>query len=357
MAQPKARDDIVRAPHIPEGALSKKKYDKNDPDRRRLQRDIELEEGGAGVFNINMKRTCSFISPVFVLTADRSFYFNAEDYLLANPEWKMDTMPEIMNGKNVADFIDPDIAEKLEALEREEEKLQAEGFYDNDEAIVSTLWPPFYYPCLIGWYFFLQLDSDDEREAIEARSNLAHKMVSQSIKKSKKNQSRLPRTAGLRTITDLSTEMTAAGLDPSRIVERAAVLAKVQGAKRKRAAEMDVDMDMEEGGEGDEGDWMDVDGDEESPNKRAKGVSGGIVPLNRREARTDRRFAGIRDDAVCSSSLTMGYSGFDFGLIFFRYTAIVESHQVAEPWTTTSQPARESRRRRSCYQNENGTSS
>jgi NOGCT (NUC087) domain len=49
----------------------------------------------------------------------------------------MDTIPEIMDGKNVADFIDPDIAEKLEALEREEEKLQADGFYENDEIIVS----------------------------------------------------------------------------------------------------------------------------------------------------------------------------------------------------------------------------
>lgn len=56
---------------------------------------------------------------------------------MANPEWKMDIIPEIMDGKNVADFIDPDIAEKLEALEREEEKLQAEGFYDSEEDIVS----------------------------------------------------------------------------------------------------------------------------------------------------------------------------------------------------------------------------
>lgn len=45
----------------------------------------------------------------------------------------MDIIPEIMDGKNIADFIDPDIAEKLEALEREEEKLEAEGFYDSDE--------------------------------------------------------------------------------------------------------------------------------------------------------------------------------------------------------------------------------
>lgn len=50
----------------------------------------------------------------------------------------MDIIPEIMDGKNVADFIDPDIAEKLDALEREEEKLQAEGFYDSDSDIVCS---------------------------------------------------------------------------------------------------------------------------------------------------------------------------------------------------------------------------
>ncbi len=38
-----------------------------------------------------------------------------------------------MHGKNIADFIDPDIAEKLEALEREEDALEAEGFYASDE--------------------------------------------------------------------------------------------------------------------------------------------------------------------------------------------------------------------------------
>lgn len=55
VAQPKARDDVVRAPFIPEAAKAKKKYDKNDPDRRILARDIEAEEGGAGVYNINMR--------------------------------------------------------------------------------------------------------------------------------------------------------------------------------------------------------------------------------------------------------------------------------------------------------------
>lgn len=61
VAQPKARDDVARPAFIPEGVKEKKKYDKNDPERRRLQRDIELEEGGAGVFNINMRRTIVFV--------------------------------------------------------------------------------------------------------------------------------------------------------------------------------------------------------------------------------------------------------------------------------------------------------
>ena len=56
--------------------------------------------------------------------------------MLANDDWKQDIIPEIMDGKNVADFIDPDILDKLEALEREEEKLQAEGFYESEEEMV-----------------------------------------------------------------------------------------------------------------------------------------------------------------------------------------------------------------------------
>ena len=48
-------------------------------------------------------------------------------------------MPEIMDGKNIADFIDPDILEKLDALEREEEKLEAEGFYESESEMVRRI--------------------------------------------------------------------------------------------------------------------------------------------------------------------------------------------------------------------------
>ena len=51
---------------------------------------------------------------------------------LKNPEEANDVIPEIWNGKNVADFVDPDILEKLEALEKEEEEREKSGFYKLD---------------------------------------------------------------------------------------------------------------------------------------------------------------------------------------------------------------------------------
>lgn len=111
LAQPVARDDKQRPAFIPEAALSKRKFDQEDPMRPKLAKEIEQENGGAGVFNVDLKAS----------------------YLLKDQEWKYDKIPEIMDGKNVADFIDPEIQEKLEALEREEERLIAAGFYDSDD--------------------------------------------------------------------------------------------------------------------------------------------------------------------------------------------------------------------------------
>lgn len=264
VAQPKPRDEVERKPFIPEKVIQRKKYDKNDPDRRKLQKDIELEEGGPGVYNINLK----------------------EDYLLANPDWKFDTIPEIMDGKNIADFIDPDIAEKLEALEREEERLQAEGFYDSEEDM---------------------FDSDDERLAQAEQSALSHKIASQALKKSQKNSARLPRTAALRTLSELSFGLTKAGLDPSRIEERAKILAKVAGAKRKRVRELDEEGDVEMGDDvaQDDDGWEDMDVDEEAgtPVKRQKGNSGGVIAVDsKRMPRSNRQLAGLKDTSQANKA-------------------------------------------------------
>jgi len=48
VAQPKAPDDVERPPFIPDTVKGRKKHDKEDPSGKRLLRDREEEEGGAG---------------------------------------------------------------------------------------------------------------------------------------------------------------------------------------------------------------------------------------------------------------------------------------------------------------------
>lgn len=115
------------------------------------------------------------------------------------------------------------------------------------------------------------------------------------MRRVKSNHPILPRRAAHRTISDLSRSLTAAGYDPSRIEERAAILAKAAGMKRKRDNDEDMEMD---GGSGD--DWsdeeMDVDGEDTTPRKKMrteKGAKKGLVTAVDRTAKTNRRLAGL----------------------------------------------------------------
>jgi len=131
-----------------------------------------------------------------------------------------------------------------------------------------------------------------------------------------KNKARLPRTAGLRTLSDLTADLTEAGIDPSRVQERAVMIAKVRAAGRKRKRDgdedgMDVDGDGDDHGDhgdGDDDDWaseggddtsmMDVDAEEGTRrDKRAKANSGAMI-ARKRAPRSNRQLAGLRDEAV-----------------------------------------------------------
>lgn len=116
---PQVRDDKTRPAHIPEAVLARRalnaKANNEFASPRQLARDIELENGGPGVYNVNLKT----------------------NYLLKNEEWKEDAIPEFMDGKNIADFIDPEIEEKLLRLEAEEEAFELEGAYD-ESALALT---------------------------------------------------------------------------------------------------------------------------------------------------------------------------------------------------------------------------
>jgi len=53
---------------------------------------------------------------VLEISASSADKLNVEDYVVKNPEWKNVVMPEIMDGKNTADFIDPTLSKNLRHL-------------------------------------------------------------------------------------------------------------------------------------------------------------------------------------------------------------------------------------------------
>ncbi len=175
VAQP--MDGITRETFIPEGVKGLKKYDKADPERRMLARDVEEANGGAGVFNVDLRK----------------------DYLLADPSWKYDRIPEILDGKNVYDYVDPDIEAKLAALEEEEERLEKEGFYESEEDI----------------------EDESEEEVLEKAEYIRekHKLIRNEAKmrKSLKNRAIIPRKFQQKPFSQLEDHLDQLGVDTESI--------------------------------------------------------------------------------------------------------------------------------------------
>ena len=213
----------------------------------------------------------------------------AEHYMLKNDDWKYDVMPEIANGKNFADFVDPDILERLEALEAEEEKLEADGFYESDEFDDEEI-----------------AESDEEAIRSTAKAIRARRTeikTNNRIKDRAQNRSIMPRPVrNDRNIDDMARELRKAGVDPSKLEERAKMLALARGVqlrtaesgKRKREGDMEVDeIEVPEGEDDDE----EMDVDDEAPKKRTKNVAGkAVVPRGSKHTPAkNRSTAGMRD--------------------------------------------------------------
>ncbi|XP_022792747.1 nucleolar GTP-binding protein 1-like [Stylophora pistillata] len=110
VAMPTQRDHKERPPCIPQAVLDKRQamsVEGAEP-KRKLAKDLENELG-------------------------EDYYMDLRQHWdLKKDEEKHDIVPEIYLGKNVADFIDPDIMKKLEELEKEEELREAAGLYDSE---------------------------------------------------------------------------------------------------------------------------------------------------------------------------------------------------------------------------------
>lgn len=198
----------TRETFIPDAVKNLRKFDKTDPERRILARDVEFENGGAGVFNVDLKA----------------------DYKLKDPAWRYDKIPEFLDGKNVYDFIDPDIEAKLQALEEEEEKLEKEGYYDSESEM-----------------------EDDEEEEILHKANLIREKQAlirneAKMRKSLKNRAMIPRKQLKKTISQLDDHLDELGVDTTEIVRRAREQSTTRGRSlnRSRAGTEDADaMDVD----------------------------------------------------------------------------------------------------------------
>ncbi|KAG6054206.1 Nucleolar GTP-binding protein 1 [Claviceps sp. LM78 group G4] len=227
---------------IPEGIKSMKKYDKEDPERRKLARDFEVENGGAGVFNVDMR----------------------ESYILENPDWKYDKIPEIFDGKNVYDFVDPDIEAKLAALEEEEEKLEQEGYYESEE----------------------DMEDDDEAEVMRKAELIREKQQlirnEARMKKRLKNQAIIPRKAMKKKYSELEDALDQLGVDTTNLADRAQPKEVRRGRSMSRSRLGTEDPDA-----------MDIDA---SVRDRVRARSKSRAPT------TNRRDDGVPDDVLRSKA-------------------------------------------------------
>jgi nucleolar GTP-binding protein len=111
VAVPKPRDGVTREVFIPDSVAQSRSGGAMQTTDRVTEKQLMIANGGAGVY------ACDY----------RKYYIMEDD------EWRYDTIPEIMDGKNVMDFFDPDIEERLKALDDEEAELEARGAYAPEE--------------------------------------------------------------------------------------------------------------------------------------------------------------------------------------------------------------------------------
>lgn len=202
VAMPAKRDNKERPPCIPESVQSlKKTMDTDVKSKKKLLRELEMEEGDE-------------------YTLDLRKHWN-----LPNEEEKYDIIPEIWQGHNVADFIDPDIMKKLDELEKEEEMREQAGYYDNES----------------------EEEDDEMKEIRKAARKIREKRKIIMLESKEKRRVEKPKLPRKKMSTDkMSRELGALGIemdsDEDTHLNQMRSRSKSRKAlKRKREESMDVD--------------------------------------------------------------------------------------------------------------------
>lgn len=199
VALPKPRDKTKRDTFIPDSVADKtNEMMTGDSNERMTEKKLMWNNGGPGVYACDYRKY----------------------YLLDNDEWKFDTVPEFMDGKNVIDFFDPDIEDRLNNLDREEAELEANNAYS--------------------------LDDDDDDDDIDEEDMLIYEAIKEkqiiARKASHVVKPNIPTNLRMRgrSESDIRKQLENVGLESAGVVEH------TRGRKRTRSREPDGDV---EGGE------------------------------------------------------------------------------------------------------------
>jgi len=217
LAVPKPRDDRVRPPFIPQSVLDAKETNNNQMEEE------GTNEDGEGTSNVRI-----FRNPDDMATEESELPqwlrgFNSvvwkKRYILENDDWKFDTIPEIVDGKNIADYVDSDIIEKLEELEKEEEEREQSGAYNLEDD---------------------EEDLDEEQKELAAEIQQKKRKIVHAHRYNKPhNKSFVPRkflTKGETDVDSFGSHLEEMGLDPTRATEKARSRSQSRvGRKRTRS--------------------------------------------------------------------------------------------------------------------------
>jgi len=206
---------------------------------------------------------------------------------LAQEEWRYDVMPSFMDGKNVFDFVDPDIVEKLEALEREEEgrlEDEAEAAGDDSMGLGETE------------------VTETEQMLVNAIRKKKHVVVANHRMEKDLLRPKMPRKAAVRTVEGFKEHLEGLGVDSGAVGER--------GRKRGRSLSRGRDTEpqyMERQRNGGDGAAAAVGGDDdvgmdpaEVAKKRAKSTRSSSRGVSERPHRATKKPSdeGLKDLAM-----------------------------------------------------------
>ncbi|MCL7039209.1 hypothetical protein MKW94_010102 [Papaver nudicaule] len=208
VAIPKPRDQKERPPCIPQSVLEFKASEAAEI-KEKLERDLENENGGAGVYTANLKK----------------------HYILEHDEWKHGIMPEILDGHNVHDFVDADILQRLEELEQEEGlQLEHEEIDEDSEMDVGKDWAPEEQETLaeIRKQKILLIEQHRMKNGTAGNNPIVPRKMDKDKEYSSERMGR---------------HLSTLGLDPSLAIKRATSRSLSRGIKRDRSSGVDDDCD------------------------------------------------------------------------------------------------------------------